>query len=875
MADGVEPRLPEELRAFLDAGRPLALVGRWSTPSGPKAVQSAVEDFLTAVEVTERHTGLQIRDRLPSVEALVQQLAAQPTVSHPERGRDKPMRHRMLVLDLRAEAGMVALLITGSGAKVMPDGQQPVVLKLAEVVREYEAALLVRHREDRSARVKWALAPLADSLEQTGAFLASGEQPPQQFDDARSIIEFLRGGESAENAKNLFLQTRRGQRDLSEYEMRSGQAGYRMGTPVPPGLATCYLDDGTGGRGRRVLFLDTPACRPDPQQVTSGLPRVFDADGQPVDQVANVRWILERLGRPQWPMHRVLEGLTRRRYSTQHLREVRRDPAACYTLADHARYPGGYRHLLDSIMHNLEVYETGVLPRELHPELDTPDITGVMPPDGPWAQPEDFARIRRWRAENHDRRNRAVSLPLTGVEGTYNGEAVKLLTEHCPSRDIPPRYKFTLLAHYPDRALAPAGHVRIPWAVLHGILTDAIRDADGLPLRIVGLDDLGDADHAQRRAELDAAVAELDAARRDLERLEARLEDTDEHGAPRVTGALLDRLNTRYNTLAEQTIPDLERRAAQARAHLDQTLAPDPTLAGHDQLLHLVERLGDPADSTLNGLWKTSLCDLEITTTRLREGSARGWHVEVTATLRFTDGEHTYDIPVHGRWRTGAASRLPQRLDDLAQAHLERMRAGEPLPHPDAIRWRQVRPRLTQLLTSEGRPPLVMGCSDPTITAIATRLHLDPKQPDAALASELDVSPALVARIREIHLEPLARRNWRQPPPPGLRALYDLAVVNGGHVTAADAAERARVSAAQVYNLAAELRATTDLWTTHLKRGYQLRACSCGALDWTLPEIPEPLHAICRACRHDLAGLHWPADPYQRYEAGSGCTPPA
>ena len=130
--------------------------------------------------------------------------------------------------------------------------------------------------------------------------------------------------------------------------------------------------------------------------------------------------------------------------------------------------------------------------------------------------------------------------------------------------------------------------------------------------------------------------------------------------------------------------------------------------------------------------------DLAVTTTRLREGSARGWEVEVSATLRFTDGEHTYDIPVHGRWRTGAAAQLPQRLDDLAAAHLERMRHGDPLPaHHDAVRWRQVRPRLVRRLVGDGPTPLVTGCTDPTITAIATRLHLDPTQPDTALANDL------------------------------------------------------------------------------------------------------------------------------------------
>ena len=41
---------------------------------------------------------------------------------------------------------------------------------------------------------------------------------------------------------------------------------------------------------------------------------------------------------------------------------------------------------------------------------------------------------------------------------------------------------------------------------------------------------------------------------------------------------------------------------------------------------------------------------------------------------------------------------------------------------------------------------------------------------------------------------------------------------------------------------------------------------TCGALNWTLSQIPEPHHAICRTCHHDAAGLHWPTNPYATYD---------
>ncbi len=404
----------------------------------------------------------------------------------------------------------------------------------------------------------------------------------------------------------------------------------------------------------------------------------------------------------------------------------------------------------------------------------------------------------------------------------------------------------------------PEGHLQVPWQPLHDSIIDAIPDAGALPLTLANL--VGeDPDVASAQAEAETAANELAVARRRLEGLAAQLAETNEDGQRLVSGALLQRLDADYNALAQQQIPELERRVEQAQRALDQARAPATGVQAR-QMLYIVSALAQPHSTLLRTVLPAALCDLQLTSRHGYEKAGRYREVEWHATLRFAhDDEGPYELPIHGRWRTNG-QRLT-RLTSLVEEHLERMRHGEPWPHQQATNRRGLTQLLFQRLTPhQATRPLVLACTDPTVTAIATRLHLDPDQRDADLARDLNCPEALVARVRHTHLTQ-PRTRWQQPPRPDRAALYQLAVANGGTVLAADAAAHAAVSTPMIWNTMAQLRAATDLWTSHRKRGYQLRACACGALAWTLPHTPEPVHAICGACRHHLAGLRWPADP--------------
>lgn len=851
-------QMPEPLGTLVASGRPAVIPGRWSSQGGRKAFEAAVGDLMGAVDAFHAQTGWDVRPALPDEEELRHRLEHTPTVAS-TRSAGRPLRHRFCEVDLRPAATVIVVLITGSGEKLDVDGRQPVVIHLAQLVRRHRAAVLFAKRSDRLARQAWGFAPLAHALEEQGTLLGDERTEPRSFDDVASLLAFLQGREGSKEAHTLTRKTRQGQARKTERAMVDGQVPYRLGGTVPPGFATAHLDDGSGGRGNRVLFLDTPAHRPAEHEVTFGLSQVRHSDGSPVDQVANVQWLLARIGHPAWPYKRLLAELATRRYSTEKLRGGHRQ-------AD-AAYDGGLergRALLESVLTNLEVYETGVLSRRLSQEMEPVTITGCWPPSGAWATPEDFARIRRRQAEWRARVDKAVTLTFAGVSATYNDEAVTLLTAPRGNTTGWPRYGFYLRSHYPPRKVAPADHVRLPWQALHDSIIDAIRDAGGLPLPVAGLHDADDG-LAPLRAEVDAAGDELATAHDELQRLEQQMSETGADGAPVVTGKLLETVNRRYNRITETDIPNVHQRLADARAELDKAQAGSAGTLEDRQLMIVVEGLTRSHDELLRSILPACLADLEITSRRGRTVEGRYRELEWTASLRFTAGEQTYELPIHGRWRSGGNQ--PRGLDGLIDEHLERMRGGQPWPDQASQSRRRVSRRLSDRLRPGGPPPMVLSCTDPAITAAATRLLLDPAADDAAVAADFDVTVGFVGRVRDVHQGQPGPRTWQQPAPPAEHALYTLAVANGGTVRAGDAADLAQVSRAQIWNLMSRLRAATDLWASHRKRGYQLRPCRCGALDWRLSTIPEPQAPICGSCRRDLGGLHWPAEPYRAYDA--------
>jgi hypothetical protein len=108
-----QPRgMPDELAARYRGGDPIVLVGRYSSPHGVKARESAVNDLLGAVDLLATF-GIDIRRDLPTVADLARQLKdAKPVRSV---GADKKsFTNRFVAVDLRAVHGVYIVLSVGT-----------------------------------------------------------------------------------------------------------------------------------------------------------------------------------------------------------------------------------------------------------------------------------------------------------------------------------------------------------------------------------------------------------------------------------------------------------------------------------------------------------------------------------------------------------------------------------------------------------------------------------------------------------------------------------------------------------------------------------------------------------------------------------------
>src|SRR5690606_19461139 len=105
---------------------------------------------------------------------------------------------------------------------------------------------------------------------------------------------------------------RLGQADRTGRRMVDGQVPYHLPAPPSPGLGIATMRRRPGLEPQRLLYLDTPACRPDERLVADGLSDVRDENGDVVDQVANVRFFLAHYGIPEWmDDHKLLKELAR------------------------------------------------------------------------------------------------------------------------------------------------------------------------------------------------------------------------------------------------------------------------------------------------------------------------------------------------------------------------------------------------------------------------------------------------------------------------------------------------------------------------------------------------------------------------------------
>jgi hypothetical protein len=859
-------RISAQLQDRLDSGAPIELVGRFSGSDGPEARRLAVDDVFGAAKVLRQHSGIDLSASLPPRETLIHKLeTARVHTSRTLEG--KPFRNRYAVLDLRERGGLVVLLSNGSGHLLDEDGNQPFVVEAARMMRKYQAALYACKRFDRTAREDWGAAPIMIALRQLDAFICD-EDGLGGLDFGRSVTSFVKGGGSRHQADHLPVQSRTGQKNRSGSEVIDGRVAYHIATAPPPGCGVVWLKGAGTTPTDRILYLDTPGGRPTASQVASGLPQVFNDRGEPVDQVANVRFILAKYGRQDWPTGRLVAELGQRRFSTEGMRAHNRNVSATI------RTDGAGKSSLATVVGHLDDYERG----ELHVRVGAAEephvIKGFQPPDGrPWAAPEDFQRIREYLRRRDERLAKATRLTFSGLRVRLNGQPVHMLVGKRPRGSSTARsYRFVKQDGYPHQAVNAAPRVLLPPTAWAQSIVDGLAAVDGralLPAELVDRDDGPDDGQARWRGELATIETQIAAAEAQLGILMGQVKEIHADGSRVLTGAMLGRVQDDYNEIAENQLPDLRHARDELVLRIEESEARRPPGADPSSVLSLVDSLRDPEDRRFRPLWLTCIRNVEFTSKPAPSPEMSGFLLTWTGALELaTEDLASVLVPFSGSYDTRRRRGHPRTQDARSNVDrcLDAMRRGVPFHEIDVPHRAHLLPAVrSRLGGSADRNLPLLTCDDPFLVRVATECLLRAHEPDPQVAAELDVPVRLVERIRTVQSE--GGRGWLLEGDAAEVALYVLAAEHAGSARAEEAVRLAGASLGQVYNVASRLRRDTRLWTTRRKLGYLLTPCRCGSLARAPMRLREVDGPVCLACRHDTAGIVWPADPYDAYRA--------
>lgn len=860
---GAGVRLDHALVSALDAGRPIGLAGRASSPSGAEARRLAIDDLYGAAQQLKRHSGLDFVPVLPSRAELDRQLAtASGEQSTTRDGR--VFTNRFVVVDLRKSAGLVILLSTGSGSKLSHEGLQPFVVRAAQFIREHDLGLYAVKRFDRAAREDWGAGPVMIELRDGKTHLCD-EDGLGPFDAARSIMSFIKGGSSRKLATDLPEQVRNGQRSMTGTRFEAGRVRYHAPITPPPGCASLWMKGDSLRARERFLVLDSPLAYPPAAAVASGHPEVRGSDGRLVDQVENVRFVLAKYGLPHWTPGRIHRELVARCFSTPGLRQRHGVHA---TIPEE---PTAGRAIIRVILGHLQDYEEQQLTIRLGADVPPIVIEGFTPPDGePWASPADFARIRGAVTERDHQTAKATRLTFAGLHATFNGVHVRMISEHARkgNRERQRRYRFVLASEYPDRTVVPDGHMHVDPELFNLSIVEALRRLDGKALPVVDpIDDLRRGDGLEDlRSAMAAREHEREAMTRRLEGLLARVEEVGDDGMPILQGPLLTAVQQAYNGLADRDLPRIEAELQRLQEEYDDAIARRPRAAEVSALLLLVDSLRNVQDRRYRGLWLASIAQLAVSTTKWGPKAQQGTAVRWSGVLRFGVGPNAIVlVPFEG-----SSERPPQGARDLsarANEIIGHLRAGRTCPEltmaHDSRLVTELRKHLGVPSPSVALP--LLECDDPNVARIAVEVLLHRDAPVEDLARRLDVDPKLVDRIVLTHrTDP--RRKWLVPRSPRDQQLLDAADVDG-IVLHREAMTRLDLSTSQA--TATLTRLVKDFPTLWAKTGrglYRVAACSCGARRWRASRLREVDGAVCSRCRRDVSGLAWPVTPYGRYD---------
>ena len=851
--------MPDALAARYRGGDPIVLVGRYSSPHGVKARESAVNDLLGAVDLLATF-GIDIRSDLPTVAELARQLKdAKPVRSV---GADKKsFTNRFVAVDLRAVHGVYIVLSVGSGRKLDDEDSQPFVQYVTAVMRSIGACLILGRRIDRITRQAWALGPAMLYLSQTKGFIGDSRYGIRSATGTDSLLVFFSAQFSEADAEKLPGQTRTGMVLRTGKSMVNNRCAYSLAHPVPPGLMS-FVSRTAGVIGSRVITFDTPSCRPAAAEVAGGVPEVFAiaADGSqtPVDQVANVRWALGRIGRSDWDYARIVQGLQRRQFSTDGLQRAH-GPDSVLELDTALHEP---TRVINTLLTNLSFYETGVLVRKLGVEGFEPiEISGCIPPDGPWATKADFLRIHAY-VKDHPAQKR-VGLALGGARASVDGTDCILISRR-PAKDAPSFLAPVLasVAAEERRQISPGVPIRIDPTAFHAAIAQALANSEATPLLL--LEDPTEPDHDQRfaQAQHTQAQAEVHALQDERKAILTQLSRTNANGQSLVTDSLLEHLNERFEEIeslllpqAQQCVLSLEREESE-RLHA-RSLEIRGTQV--DQVLQLVSTLRDPTDCTHGHLLLSSLRNVEIVSAPpLRNKRARRGY---TLSFEFVIGDGAHAVIISGSFSVSSSPEISpaesdaQLIKDLCSGQ-KQLWLMAPNDRLKASR------QLSKRLQISGRKFLLPNVADPRLARLGALVLFDPR-PLVELAETQSEPLALLKRIQQIHAT--TQRSVWLGHPSSIHSFFFRVGVSGNKVSASDLTPADSSSWTSARNLLYHAPWKPE-WVLD-GHGYRLKPCPhCNHSAREPLRIPEADGLVCLSCRKDQSGLHWPADPYDTYK---------
>ena len=856
-------RLDAGLRSMLDADDPIALTSRFSSPTGANARTSAINSLYEAAQVLLRQTGIDLTGVLPSREDLDVRLRNAPLTRSPRLKDGKDIQHRFVTMDLRPKAPVVLLLATGTG-KIAAEGfMQPFTMRAAELVWEKSAAIVATKRWDRTTRNEDLVGPLLMAMEEQGAWVCATDVFDEMNERTRLYLR-MKSWSAGENTGDEDHAKRLGQADRTGRRIVDGQVAYHLPVSVPPGLGVVTLRRRPGVDLEKVAYLDTPGCRPDRDRVADGLSEVRDDDGDVVDQVANVQFFLAHYGDPEWMEEDRLEKeLRTRQFSTANVRNLYGASASVTKTRGHT----AWRSILD----NLDVYENGVLRRAVGGDVPDVEISGVVPPDGPWASAEDFARIRQYMAKGRARAGKSVRLSLAGLSATYNGTACRTRSVASPSstHEDEPCLSFRRVRDDGTEVRVDE-HVLLPYRSLAESLADAIVSAGAVALEPL-LASIATADEARagvpagRLAEVEEEIAALEGRSNGLL---AQLGEVHEDGRPVLRGKFLQAAQHQFEKIVDEELPPLqeerERLSAQVDAaiNLPAEVALDPGL-----LLHLLQSLRDPTDCRYSKLWRRVVANLELDTAPGAHPGKNSRRLDWTGVIKLDGGpDGIVALPFSGsfeyrRVAPGRGVRHVERRHEFLDALID----GIPYAEIDVAAPHANRPRVAKLLKIEDGHP-IFTCTDPDIIRTAAALlAADSGVRDVPLPSG---DAAFVEAVRRVHVDDRSSRPWTTSVAPLHAAMYELAA-DDGSTTVAEIVERCDTTPGTVHTEFAKLRRRDPNWTSLRKKGYRLVPCpNCGSHNRRPATIAEIHGLVCLNCEHDEAGVPWPLDRYGDFIAG-------